>query len=231
MRHLFISVFLSALHLTSGPAHAGSLGQDLRGLATYQTLGLVAMGFGAAAAVHPWDDEVQGSLEGVPLFEATSGVSNVYGSSAFNIPAALGAYLFARATRNAELRAVSSDLLRALAITQGVIGPIKLGVRRQRPDGSDRLSFPSGHAANAFATAGVLNRRYGPRVGVPLFILGAFVGAGRIEDNRHFLSDVVAGAALGAILGCSVSRTEADRLTLLPLRSAGGWTLVAQVRN
>ncbi|OGG53264.1 MAG: hypothetical protein A3F84_05140 [Candidatus Handelsmanbacteria bacterium RIFCSPLOWO2_12_FULL_64_10] len=232
MRHLStIAALLVTLHLTSGPACAGTLRQDLRGLATYRNLGLAALGFGAAGAVHPWDDEVKGKLEGVPLFEATSGVSNIYGSSAFNVPAALGAYLFARATRNAELRAASSDLLRALAFTQMVVAPIKYGVRRQRPDGSNRLSFPSGHAANAFATAGVLNRRYGPRVGIPLFILGAFVGAGRIEDDRHFLSDVVAGAALGTIVGYSVTRTEAKRLSALPVRASGGWMLVVQVRE
>jgi membrane-associated phospholipid phosphatase len=85
--------------------------------------------------------------------------------------------------------------------------------------------------ANTFAIAGVLNRRYGPRVGIPLYLLGVFVGAGRIEDDRHFLSDVVAGAALGTIVGYSVTRTEAKRFSVLPLRTPGGWMLTLQFRD
>jgi membrane-associated phospholipid phosphatase len=232
MRLLFkITAFLALFHLALVPAHSGTLRQDLRGLATYRNLGLAALGFGIAGAVHPWDDEVNGKLKGVAPVKTASDLSNLYGSSYFNIPATACLWAFGRATRRAELRAVSSDLLRSLLLAQATVGPIKMAVRRRRPDGSDRRSFPSGHAANAFAVAGVMQRRYGPYVGVPLFAVGAVVGAVRMHDNHHFLSDVVAGAVLGTIVGCSVTRTEAKRLSLLPVRAAGGWMLVAQVRE
>ncbi len=232
MRHLFkITIFLTVFHLALIPAHAGTLRQDLRGLATYRNLGLAVLGFGAAGAVYAWDDDVNGKLKGVAPVKTASDLSNFYGSSYFNIPATACLWALGRATRRAELRAVSSDLLRSLLLTQATVGPVKLTVRRRRPDGSDRRSFPSGHAANAFAVAGVMQRRYGPYVGVPLFAVGAIVGAVRMHDDHHFLSDVVAGAALGAIVGCSVTRTEAKRLSALPVRTPGGWMLVVQVRE
>ena len=222
---------LTALQVAGGPARAGVLRQDLRTLVAPRNLSLAAAGLGASAIAHRWDNAADERLRGAALFRATSGLTDVYGESLFNLSASLGVYLFARAAHRAELRAVSSDLLRALCITQAVIGPIKYGVRRRRPDGSNRLSFPSGHAANAFATAGVLGRRYGPRAGVPLCLLGAFVGAGRIAGGHHFLSDVVAGSALGAIVGCAVTRTEAARVSLLPVPTHGGWTLAVQVER
>ena len=232
MRHMLgIGVFLVVFQLASGPAHAGVLRQDLHGLLTYRNLSLSALSFGLAGVAHVWDDNVRGKLKEVALFRATSKVTDVYGESLVNISATLGLYIFARETRRAELRAVSSDLLRALVFTQIVVGPIKYSVRRERPDGSNRLSFPSGHTANAFAIAGVLNRRYGPRVGIPFYVLGAFVGAGRIEGNRHFLSDVVAGATLGTIVGCSITRTEGKRFSVLPLRTPGGWMLALQFQD
>ncbi|MSS71325.1 MAG: phosphatase PAP2 family protein [Candidatus Latescibacteria bacterium] len=227
MRHaLGIGVFLTVFQLTSGPAQAGVLRQDLRALFTPRNLGLSALGFGLAGVTHVWDDDARRRLKGAAPFAQTARVTDVYGASEFELPATLGLYLFARAARRGELRAVSSDLLRALVFTQGVVGPIKYGARRWRPDRSNRLSFPSGHAANAFTVAGVLARRYGPRVGVPLYLVGIFVAAGRIEGDHHFLSDVIAGAALGTVVGVSVTRTEAKRISVLPGRTPDGWTLI-----
>lgn len=226
MRHaLGIGVFLTIFQFTSSPAPAGVLRQDLKALCTYRNLGLSVLGFGLAGVTHVWDRDVRRTLKGAAPFAQTAGVTDVYASSELDLPATLGLYLIARTTRRGELRAVSSDLLRAVVFTQGVVGPIKYGVRRWRPDRSDRLSFPSGHAANAFAVAGVLTRRYGPRVGVPLYLVAIFVGAGRIEGDHHFLSDVVAGAALGTMVGCSITRTEAKRISVLPARVPEGWML------
>ena len=85
------------------------------------------------------------------------------------------------------------------------MAPIKVGVGRQRPDRSNRLSFPSGHTANSFAMARILHRCYGRRIGIPLYALSAVVAAGRIEGDRHYLSDVVMGAFLGLVVGDSVT--------------------------
>jgi undecaprenyl-diphosphatase len=112
---------------------------------------------------------------------------------------------------------VLSSLL-AIAVLDGAAGPAtvrrvlvaliptnlsvelgKLTFDRTRPDGSHKRansSFPSSHAANAFTIAWVLARRW-RRAAPGLLLLAAAVAFARMYLNRHFLSDVVTGAAIG----------------------------------
>jgi membrane-associated phospholipid phosphatase len=96
-------------------------------------------------------------------------------------------------------------------------GPIKACFRRVRPDddhppegplpyGMHRpisSSFPSGHAASAFTAAMLLAG--GPATPV-WFALAATVAASRVYTQMHHASDVVAGAALGIVLGAIARR-------------------------
>jgi undecaprenyl-diphosphatase len=90
-----------------------------------------------------------------------------------------------------------------------VNGGIKSLFRRQRPQGGQphplplrtprTTSFPSGHASAAFAAAALLGD--GSRHKVVPYLAGATVAASRVHVRMHHASDVVAGAALGALLG------------------------------
>jgi len=80
---------------------------------------------------------------------------------------------------------------------------IKYSVRRTRPNG-DPYSFPSGHASATFAFASVLERHLGARLAWPTLALGAYVATSRLHDNKHYLSDVVFGSALGTAVGWTV---------------------------
>lgn len=71
------------------------------------------------------------------------------------------------------------------------------------------LSFPSGHAALSFATAGCLTVLF-PRRGALFFIVAAITGLERIAENAHYVSDVVAGAGLGTIIGIWATRRLMD---------------------
>lgn len=62
------------------------------------------------------------------------------------------------------------------------------------------LSFPSGHAAMAFATATCLAAAL-PRWAPAFFAVALAVGAERVLENAHYLSDVVAGAGVGILGG------------------------------
>jgi membrane-associated phospholipid phosphatase len=85
---------------------------------------------------------------------------------------------------------------------------LKQAIRRPRPDGTDKLSFPSGHASNAFALATVVERHYGWKAGLPMYALASTVAVSRVRGNRHHLSDVLAGATLGYAVGRSVVRVN-----------------------
>lgn len=85
-----------------------------------------------------------------------------------------------------------------LGSTQG----IKHTVKEQRPDSFARNSFPSGHTATAFAMAEWLRTEYwetSPWIGVSGYAVAASVGTLRVFNNRHWVSDVVAGAAIGIL--------------------------------
>jgi len=89
-------------------------------------------------------------------------------------------------------------------LSMGIMGVsttvVKRVVDRNRPDGSDNYSFPSGHTASAFAAAEFLNREYrqvSPWIGYAGYTIATATGVLRMYNNRHFVSDVVAGAGFG----------------------------------
>jgi hypothetical protein len=102
--------------------------------------------------------------------------------------------------------ALSWNLYRSLAVAEGVTQTLKYSVRRERPDGNGRNSFPSGHAADTFAFATALGRHLGWRGALTAYIVSSYVAASRLRENRHFLSDVVFGATVGTTAGRTVTR-------------------------
>jgi membrane-associated phospholipid phosphatase len=95
---------------------------------------------------------------------------------------------------------VDSELL-----TEG----LKITAGRNRPGSpspatfspfSGGSSFPSGHTSFAFAVARVCARRY-PRLRVIAYGLAAWVAISRLQQNAHYLSDVLVGSAIGLNAG------------------------------
>jgi hypothetical protein len=100
---------------------------------------------------------------------------------------------------------------------------------RDRPDmASDQFqfkgpfhgnSFPSGHTTAVFSVASVIATQYRETKWVPVvaYSVASMVGLSRIYDNKHWLSDVVAGATIGTLVGNLVShRTSNSKLTVVP---------------
>jgi undecaprenyl-diphosphatase len=95
----------------------------------------------------------------------------------------------------ATARTVLAALVPVNLATEG----LKLAVNRTRPDGEQRRSnssFPSSHAANAATLALVLGLRW-PRLSPAFWLLAGVVAYSRMYLNRHFLSDVLVGMAIG----------------------------------
>ena len=110
----------------------------------------------------------------------------------------------------------------SLGATFLVSETLKRAVDERRPDGSDRRSFPSGHASASFAAAASLHQRYGWKVGVPATLMAGFVGVARVEARKHFWHDVVAGAAIGEASGFLIGSPRDDGVTILPWGDAHG---------
>jgi membrane-associated phospholipid phosphatase len=111
-----------------------------------------------------------------------------------------------------RFRAAAYDTSQAVLVNTLYTFALKSSTRRWRPDGSNRMSFPSGHTSNAFAIATVWSRQYGTSAAVPGYLLASLVGVSRMATQKHHLSDVVAGATLGYLVGSSVARGNGGRV-------------------
>lgn len=116
-------------------------------------------------------------------------------------PAAVmvGLKAFGYEGRSSWSRMLVSDAV-SVAIMTATVNGLKYTVRRPRPDGSRNNSFPSGHTATAFITATMLHKEYGWRS--PWFSIGgysaaAITGVSRLMNKKHWMTDVMAGAAIG----------------------------------
>ena len=90
------------------------------------------------------------------------------------------------------------QMYKSFFTTVGITQALKYGVNRKRPNGGDH-SFPSGHTSAAFQGAGFIHARYGWKYAVPAYISASFVGYSRVYANKHFPSDVWAGAIIGTL--------------------------------
>ena len=79
---------------------------------------------------------------------------------------------------------------------------VKALSHEERPDGSDNLSFPSGHTAQAFLAASIVHtelREKSQWYGIGAYTIATTVGAFRMLNNKHWEADVFAGAGFGIL--------------------------------
>ena len=131
-----------------------------------------------------------------PAFVPTSSQKGVRTSTdviAITLPAtALAVTLIERDWEGLREGALSA------AVTAGVTIGLKYLVKENRPDFSNRHSFPSGHSAVTFASATYIGRRYGWKWSIPAYALSTYTAWGRVYGKKHHWWDVAAGAAIGA---------------------------------
>jgi membrane-associated phospholipid phosphatase len=195
----------------------------------------VILGIGAATALatHLEDDYIHEHITGEPGADKFFSLGQWIGSSYVQMGSAvglwaIGRYAIAPATGEARTNKYSEigfDLLRAQFLSQGIVQGMKHVGQRERPTG-ECCSFPSGHAATAFAAASVLERHLGYRASWPFLAGATYVAASRLVDDRHFLSDVMMGAAVGTAAGWTVVGHQGpNQFTLQPVPVKGGMML------
>ncbi|ASW73647.1 PA-phosphatase [Chryseobacterium piperi] len=90
----------------------------------------------------------------------------------------------------------------SLLISSAMVVPLKHITQEERPDGSNNLSFPSGHTAMAFASAQFMFREYKDTnfwLGISGYSFAVFTGVYRMLNNKHWFGDVVGGAGFGIL--------------------------------
>ncbi|MGE5244092.1 MAG: phosphatase PAP2 family protein [Betaproteobacteria bacterium] len=216
------------------PPHTGihallsGLLDDVKHLPSMPNLWLAAGGGGLALAVHPYDQTFNARLRShhdtVNDFFAPG---KIVGETPVQMGMALAAYGYGRLLHKPRVSHLGMDLLRGQIIAGGLTEGLKLATHRERPDGSNFRSFPSGHSSVTFASATVIERHLGWADSIIGYAVASYVAASRLHDNRHYLSDVVFGAAVGAIGGRTVTRHGRNVWTLAPVAVPGGVAIVA----
>jgi len=118
----------------------------------------------------------------------------------------------------------------SLGTTRLTTDGLKDLVGEERPDKSDNRSFPSGHSSMSFAAAGTLHKRYGWEVGIPAHAVAAFVAAARVKADKHYVHDVIAGAAIGEAAAWLITQRKSDRVRWVPWGDTRGAGVTVVIR-
>jgi membrane-associated phospholipid phosphatase len=110
-------------------------------------------------------------------------------------------------------------MMTALSVTGLVTVGLK-GIRDNETPNGKSWAWPSGHTSSSFTVAAVLDEFYGPKVGIPAYVLASLVGYRMADTGDHWASDVVFGATLGWVVGHTIAgkhkELEIAGLTVLP---------------
>jgi hypothetical protein len=165
-------------------------------------------------------------------------LGNIYAYAAMAGFLAHGYFSGNNRSRSTGLLAIESYIVSGLLVRIP-----KYGFGRSRPDvwwgpgpyewkgPINGKSFPSGHTTSAFAVASVIAYQYKDKPWVPItaYSLASLAGISRVYDNRHWLSDVFAGAIFGTVTGRFICRQHQHSQFLLEPVSIDGISGVKMV--
>ncbi|GAB4011991.1 MAG: hypothetical protein Fur0010_07320 [Bdellovibrio sp.] len=126
----------------------------------------------------------------------------------------------------------SEHMFKASLYTLMATGALKTIIKEKRPGyPEDRASFPSGHSSMSFAFASVVASRHGWAYGSMAYGVATYISISRINDDWHYLHDILIGMGIGASYGWGLHYAYANGLpyqfTLMPLPKMGLGVLVS----
>ena len=176
-------------------------------------------------------------------------VGNALGDPLYVLPPLGLFYLYGHVQDDPKARRTALLATESLVISGTFTYAIKLATQRPRPFTGERSttwdgpgvnnsspSFPSGHTTTAFSVASVLSEEYenNPYVAPIAYGLATLTGLARINDNKHWASDVFIGGAIGYFVGKAVVRSHAghadSNIKILPASIQNGYGLMAVYR-
>lgn len=181
---------------------------------------------GITAGLYAFDDEIQDwSQENRgDTTDSISDLTRPFGEGIYTIPAMGLFYLYGHLSDDKRAKRTALLGMESFIITGIFTQTIKFTTHRHRPDDSPRiwdgpgfsttnLSFPSGHSASAFAIASVIASEYKDKPIVPILSYGiaTLTSLSRVNDNKHWASDVFFGAGIGYFTGKAIVSRHSDK--------------------
>lgn len=126
-------------------------------------------------------------------------IGDIIGYGLLNGSYSIGMYWYGASENDQQAKQNAELMARASLYTLATTTLLKTVINEKRPGfPDDDQSFPSGHSAASFAFASVVTARHGWVWGGAAHALAGFIAISRVNDDFHYLHDVIAGATIGA---------------------------------
>lgn len=194
------------------------------GLINYQSAFLTMTFFSSTIISSMVDEEVRNIVQSnqTNFLKYYTNVTNELGSAKYIVPLSIGLYGVSLFTKSQKFSDASFTAFESLELAMLMTGGLKTAFGRARPFqelGSRDFkmfkgiqdSFPSGHTTVAFAFLTPYAEYLGPPYSYLLYFLASSTAFARLYRDVHWLSDVVAGAGVGYIVGKSLVRLHKKR--------------------
>ena len=201
------------LNPAADPAHKLTAGEFLKDIA-YDFTGLIhkdsiaplAIGTAAYGIATVPEQDLERHFARGDVWGAWGDPGGYIGNPFVLAGASASLFVSSRFTKDRRFRSLSYALVQGMIVDETISQTMKVSFQRLRPNGQDHASFPSSHSVDSFMFATVFAEHYGWKAAIPGYLIAAYVGATRMEDRKHHITDVVAGSTIGYLVGKTVSR-------------------------
>ena len=181
---------------------------------------------GATGGLFLLDDEIRDFIqdERSTTTDDIASVFEPFGNGGYTFGGLVGFYLYGRVFENSKAERTALLAVESFAVTGIFTFALKFSTGRARPQSArdsgewsgpnlDDVSFPSGHTSSAFSIATVLASEYKNKPWVPpvAYGLATLTGLSRLNDNKHWASDVFLGGALGYFIAKTVLKLHSNK--------------------
>lgn len=202
MKYIILLLFIS----TSVNASKLNLWDDFTSPVTTDAKYITLGGLASALAVYGNKDSrtyrKRESLKEAQPFGNYGVIGDAMGKGFLNVGYALFYFGHGYYYNNSSSTKNGEHMAKASFFSTGLTMVLKTLINERRPGyPDDENSFPSGHASGSFAFASVVTARHGWYWGGASYAIATFISISRINDDFHYLHDVLVGATIGAAYG------------------------------
>lgn len=187
-----------------------TLSNDLWQSFSLTGVGLLGATTGASLIAYKNDDEPFGNSATPPHLGSASHWISKIGLVTYLATPATFMTLGLLAPGDPENKSLDTakQMFESLILSGGTGLILKYATHRHRPDQTESRSFPSDHSTLAFSVATTLALNYPWYVGTPALLSAGAIGFARLDERRHYLSDVIAAAGMSAFYSLGVWRNH-----------------------
>jgi membrane-associated phospholipid phosphatase len=155
-------------------------------------------------------------------------IGNYAGLGGLNAAYAIGHYWYGKSQESERSILAAKTMAKATLYSTGLTIALKSMIKERRPGyPEDNNSFPSGHSSASFAFASVVTANHGWYWGGAAYTAASFISFSRINDDFHYLHDVIFGMTIGAAYGWGIYYNQKNDpshyATFIPRKGGGSF--------